>query len=534
MNRQLFTNTRILADHIWRRERIQIPVWILAVVGLSVAVAAMSPSLFPPGPEREMIAKTMENPAMISMLGPGYGLDNYHLGAIMAHQMLLFTALAAAVMNIMLTIRHTRRDEELGRVEVIRSLPVGQLSNAAAVMVVAAITNLILGLGVAVGLAVLGLEGMDWSGSLTYGAVLTVTGIFFAAASLFFAQLTETARTASGYSFAFLGLAYLLRAVGDISSEPLSLISPLGLVLRAQVYVNNYWWPIWVTLTAAFLVAAAALKLNTLRDLEAGFIAAKPGRKYASPWLQSTLGLVLRLERTTIIGWAVGMLVLGASYGSIYGEVESFIQTSELYQQMLPSVVGYSLLDQFTAMLLSVMSMIAAVPALLVVFKLRGEERANRTEHLLARAVSRSRLMGSFVGTALLTAVLMQVLSVLGLWAAASAVVENPFNLGEITAAALAYVPLIWILIGTGAALIGLAPKRAGLAWLYLGYTFFVMFIGKMLQLPAWLEKLTPWGYIPNVPLEPLKTGVLLLTLLTAAVLIGLGFYGYRKRDLYG
>lgn len=102
---------------------------------------------------------------MISMLGPGYGLDNYHLGAIMAHQMLLFTALAAAVMNIMLTIRHTRRDEELGRVEVIRSLPVGQLSNAAAVMVVAAITNLILGLGVAVGLAVLGLEGMDWSGS---------------------------------------------------------------------------------------------------------------------------------------------------------------------------------------------------------------------------------------------------------------------------------------------------------------------------------------------------------------------------------
>ena len=44
-------------------------------------------------------------------------------------------------------------------------------------------------------------------------------------------------------------------------------------------------------------------------------------------------------------------------------------------------------------------------------FKLRGEERANRTEHLLARAVSYlPALMGSFVGTALLTTVLMQVL----------------------------------------------------------------------------------------------------------------------------
>ena len=100
-----------------------------------------------------------------------YGLDNYHLGAIMAHQMLLFTALAAAVMNIMLTIRHTRRDEELGRVG--DPLPAG----GPAVQ-----CGRCHGGGsdyqpdfrprVAVGLAVLGLEyGLERI--LTYGAVLT-------------------------------------------------------------------------------------------------------------------------------------------------------------------------------------------------------------------------------------------------------------------------------------------------------------------------------------------------------------------------
>lgn len=71
----------------------------------------------------------------------------------------------------------------------------------------------------------------------------------FAAATVLIAQLTETARGALGFSFAFLALSYLLRAVGDVGTELLSLVSPpLGLVLRAQIYVNNYWWPISILL----------------------------------------------------------------------------------------------------------------------------------------------------------------------------------------------------------------------------------------------------------------------------------------------
>ena len=300
-------------------------------------------------------------------------------------------------MNITLTNRHTRRDEESGRIEVIRSLPVGRLSNAASVLLVLSLTNLALGLIMALGLGVLGLEGMDWAGSFLYGAVLAVTGIFFAAATLFFAQLTETSRAAMGFSYGFLGAAYLLRAVGDIGTEALSYISPLGLVLRAQVYVRNFWWPVLIVLAAAGVIAVLALRLNTVRDLEAGFVAAKPGRRNASRLLQSPFGLALRLEKTTIIGWAVAMLVLGMSYGSVFADVEDFVQTTELYQQILPSVAGFSANDLFLAMLLSVMSMVGAIPSLLVMLKLRAEERANRTEHLLARAVSRPQLLASFL-----------------------------------------------------------------------------------------------------------------------------------------
>ncbi len=535
MSRQLFHNTRLLAGLILRRDRVQIPVWVISIVLFSIGVAMSFPSLYPAGPERQIIAQTLENPAMISMLGPGYGLDNYHIGAITAHQMLLMTAVVVAIMNILLTIRHTRRDEENGRIEVIRSLPVGRLSTAVATMLVLVMTNISLGLMTGVGLGLLGLEGMEWAGSILYGAVLAAVGIFFAAVTLFFAQLTETSRAALGYAFGFLGAAYLVRAVGDISSEVLARISPLGLVLRAQVYVQNYWWPIGIVLLLAVFVTIAALRLNTTRDLQAGLIPAKPGRSQASPFLQSPLGLLLRLEKTTIIGWAVGMLILGASYGSVFRDVDSFFQTSDLYQQILPRIEGFSLTDQFVAMLLSILSMMAAIPALLVLLKLRSEERANRTEHLLARAVSRTKLMGSFLLVAVLVALIMQVLSILGLWSAAAMSVNgDPFPLGETLKAGMVYVPVVWILLGLVAALIGFFPKSASAIWAYLSYTFFTVYFGGLLQLPSWMAKLSPWGHIPNIPLEPVKGGTVVILLLVAVILMGLGFYGYNQRDIHG
>ena len=66
---------------IWRRDRVRIPVWIVSLVAITLAVAISFPELYPPGPERDMLATTLKNPAMTAMLGPGYGLDNYHIGA---------------------------------------------------------------------------------------------------------------------------------------------------------------------------------------------------------------------------------------------------------------------------------------------------------------------------------------------------------------------------------------------------------------------------------------------------------------------
>ena len=117
---------------------------------------------------------------------------------------------------------------------------------------------------------------------------------------------------------------YIVRGIGDIGNGILSYFSPLGLITRSEVYVNNYWWPVFVLLLASGLVFVLSLYLNSIRDLGSGFISTKPGKIYASRYLSSPLGLALRLEQNSIIAWTIGMLVLGVAYGSLLGELEGF------------------------------------------------------------------------------------------------------------------------------------------------------------------------------------------------------------------
>lgn len=530
MLKGMFTGISKINAFTWRRERINVPVWILSLLSLTFFVALTFPHIYP-AEQRQVLAETMKNPAITAMFGIGYGLDNYHYGAIMGHQMSLFTALGAAIMSILLVNRHTRGDEEEGRTEVVGSCPVGRLSGLGATLAVACAANILLALATGIGLYALGLEGIDLPGSLLYGALIGVTGIFFAASTALFAQITATPRGTLSFSFAYLGISYLLRAIGDVSSETLSMLSPLGWVLRSQVYVNNYWWPIFLTLGAAILVGALAFYLNSMRDMGAGFIHARRGRTHAPASLRSPLGLGLRLQRGVFIAWAIGMYVLGASYGSVLGDIDAFFTDNEMMLKMIPGGPA-ALSEQYIAMIMAALALMSTIPALFMILKIRDEEKKNRAEHLLVRAVPRPAIMLSFLGISVVTGFAVLMLGATGLWSAGLAVLDEPLAFGPIFSAVLAYYPAILGLIGLAAVLVGVAPKAASLIWYYLGYTFITAYFGNLLQLPEWMRKLTSFGFVPQVPVESM--GPVAATGLTAVALglMAIGVIEYSKRDM--
>lgn len=413
MGGQEFHQTGRIIKFILRRDRIRIPLWLGALFLLTLMTASAFTGLYQSPAEQQAMAETMKNPAMVAMVGPGYGLDNYTEGPMMAHQMLLFTAITVAIMNILLVTRHTRADEEEGRIELIRSFPVGRLSHMSATLIAMLCTNLLFVFAIGFGLTALGIESVDLLGSFTYGAAIGATGIFFAAVTLLFAQLSESSRGTIGFSFAILLVAYFIRAVGDVSNETLSMLSPLGWVLRTKAFVTNEWWPIVLTVGMSLIVLIVAMYLNAIRDIEAGFLPAKPGKKHASRFLRSTMGLPFRLQRTGIIAWAIGLYMLGVSYGSVLGDLEAFLANSEMMREMLQPVEGFSLTEQYITMLMSILAMMSTIPTLLFLLKLKGEEKRNRTEHLYSLALSRSRVLGSYFAIALASSIAMLFLAVL-------------------------------------------------------------------------------------------------------------------------
>jgi ABC-2 type transport system permease protein len=522
--------TAFLSKFIFRLDRLRIPIWVLALTFFTLIVPAALEGLYSSQQERDAMAQTMANPAMTAMTGPA-DLSNYTIGVMTAHQMLLMTAVVTGLMSILLVTRHTRADEEDGRLELLRSLPVGRLSylNASLLVVSAACIGLAVINGF--GLYALGIESMNLEGSLLYGAALGATGLFFAGVTAVFAQASDSSRGTIGYSISFLLLSYLFRAITDISNESLSWLSPLAWVTKAEVFDSNNWRPIILMVAAAMVLFAAANYLNAVRDLDRGFLPSKPGKKYASRFLQSPIGLALRLQRTGIISWAIGMFVLGASYGSVLGDLESFFDT-EAMKQLLKPAEGVTIVEQFIPMLMIVISLLATVPPVMAMNKLRGEEKKERVIHLLSRAVSRSRLLGSYFVISVLNGLLMISLAALGLWSAGDAVVEGGLSFSMIFEAALSYYPAMLVMISLAVFLIGFLPRFTGFIWLYVLYSFIVLYLGGLFQFSDWIGSLSPFGHVPQMPAEEFSFVPLLLLCLAAAGLAIAGFIGFNRRDV--
>ena len=485
---------------------------------------------------RQAMADVMNNPAMVAMVGPIIGEDNFTVGAMYTTMMLVFTALAIIVMNIMFVVRHTRADEERGRYEVLRSLPVGRLSGLAATLISAVIVNAALGLLTGILLFVAGDYSMSFSGSMLWGALLTSVGIVFAAIAALFSQLCSNSRSAMGYSFAVMGVFYMMRAIGDVSVPVLSMISPIGIIIFAEAWVSNNWWVVPLTLLFAIPPTLLAFRVNLKRDIDQGIIPDKQGRASAGKLLRTPFGLSLRLLKVSLIVGLVTIFCIAAAYGAVMGDVDGFIESNEFYQALLSVAEGVPSAMLFAGMINFIMGMMALIPVLLYVLRARGEEKDSRAELILAGAVCRKKYLGSYVIIGFVSSVLLQLLTAFGLWSVAASVLPSPedFPLSDVLIANLLFLPAIWVVVGLTVFLIGFIPKLTSLIWLAYGFVFFMGMFGRMDFLPTWVQRMTPFHFIPEHPIQDITVLPLIVLVVIAICFTAAGFVGYSRRDITG
>lgn len=535
MNEQLFfKGTLHLTKIILRQQRVKMFAWIVGLVVVTLAAAYSYPTVYTDDASKQAFALTMENPAMVAMLGPGYELEDYFVtvGTEFAGKMLLFSIITIAVMNILLVGSSTRIDEEAGRIEVIRSLPVGRLAYLAASSIVVVTANVLIGLLISLGLALFNIDGISFESSLLYGCILGSGGLIFASITALLAQVSDTSRGTTGLSFGVLIIAYLVRAVGDVSHEGLSLFSPLGWLVRTNVFIDNEWWPVITSCIGAIIFSIIAFYLNSIRDLDSGFLPTIKGRTHASAFLQTTFGLTFRLQSIKIIAWFIGIFAFGASFGSVLGDMETYFQDIEIIEMVLSQTGNLSMANQFLSFIMSIMTLISSIPVIMTVLKLKSEEHNHRTENLYSRAVSRNSVLGSYIILAIMESIILQILFALGLWIASVATAGDILSFTTTMKSAIIYLPAIWVMVGLAVLLHGLVPKLTSFIWLYVTFCFVVVYLGGLLKFPKWLMNLSIFEIVPKIPGEEMEFLPILILTIVAIIFIILGFIGYNKRDV--
>jgi ABC-2 type transport system permease protein len=526
------TGTGKLVRFNLRRDRIRIPVWVAAVGMVMVSAPATYVGLYPTAEDRmNQGAVIAGNPAMKALTGPGYGLENYTYGAMMANEYLGFMLVFVALMSVFVVVRHTRTEEETGRAELVRASVVGRHAHLAAALLTAAIASLALGRLVALGMGASGVETVDWPGSLLFGATFTVTGLVFAAVAAITAQITPFGRAASGMAGALVGVAYAGRGIGDMGDGTLSWLSPIGWAQQTRAYVDNRWWPVLLALAVTAVLAAVAYALSDRRDEGAGLRPERRGAVAGSRLLGTPQGFAWRLHRSSVLWWGVAMLVAGLTYGSAVDLMEQY-SGNEAIQQMTASVGGATITESWLSIIIAILAIVCTIFSVIAALRPRREETSGRAESVLATGISRTRWLASHMVIATAGGVGLLLVSGVGLGVGAAASTGDEQYAGDVLVATLAYAPALWATTGLAALVFGLLPRAIGLAWALLVWATVMIYFGGLLRLPQWMINLSPYMHIPRMPAADFTALPLVILTLVAAALVTAGLLGFRRRDL--
>ncbi|GAB3430749.1 ABC transporter permease [Flindersiella endophytica] len=514
-----------------RRDRIVLPVWILIFAGIAVGSAEASIELFPTEQSRVTAAEAVNNaPALVALYGKVYDVTS--LGAVSLIKMIALYALFLGMLAVFTVTRHTRSEEEAGRLELVGAGIVGRYAALTAALVVSFGTILLIGVLVALGLIGVGLPA---SGSLAFGLMWVGVACSYASVAAVAAQITENARASNGVAAAFMGLAFVLRAVGETSGPGwLAWVSPSGWGVQVRPFAGDRFWVLLLPLFFVIVLVGGAYVLATRRDLGAGLIRPRPGPARLARWLRGPLALAWRLQRATLLAWTLGFAFGGVIIGTIAADFGDMLEGNETFRDIVVQMGGaQGMTDAFFAAFLGLMGVLASAYGVQASLRLRSEESNQYAEAVLGASVARWRwalahLAIAFAGTAWIVVVL-----------GATAGLVHGGQTGDlagaferVAGAALVQVPAAWVLVGIVAVLFGVAPRWTPLAWVLLVFFLLLGEFGSLFELNQAVLDLSPYAHVPKLPGGQLSVQPLIwLTAITAA-LTTIGVAGFRRRDI--
>ncbi|QIG39269.1 polyketide antibiotic transporter [Microbacterium sp. 4R-513] len=529
----------LLAQRL-RRDWLQLTLWILGTVALAFAgLGGVTQSYGTEQDRLGILAAVMANPVILLFRGLPSGPET---NAFVVFLLFPWLAILAAFMSAFLAVRHTRGDEEAGRLELVVATPAGRWIPTIATLIHGTLANVVLGILVALSFLA---GGAPAEGSWLVGTATAAVGLVFLGLGMLSSQLMRTSRGANSLTVWILLITFVLAGIGNalgtpsddltrIDSSWLTWTSPFGWAENTRAYDENLWWPVLLCVGAFVVLAAGALALQAVRDLGESIVAERLGRASARPGLSSTTALVTRLSAPSTIGWMVGALLTGALSTSLGGVVDQLGGENPAIADVLKSLSSEGdLLQAVVVVFFTMVGLLAACAAVQTVARARQEEAHGTAEPVLATPVQRVRWLADFLGIGFAAIVLTCAAGFGGAALGAAGVDDANDLLRSAAIAAAGQIVAATVFLALTALIFTIAPRLTiPLGWTLVVVAIVVGLFGPLLGFSDWLTNLSPFSVAPQVDGDTVDVRGLWWLLLTIVVGGGASVALMRRREL--
>jgi ABC-2 type transport system permease protein len=502
-------------------------VWIAIVVFLIAYVGVFYKSTFDTQEKLDEFAAVGSSPGMVAMVGKISSMAT--IGGAVWTKIWMFAALTLGIGMVFQVTKGARADEENGRTEVFRSRPFGIHSTLASVVGGALILCAVIGLFTA--LVSIGLKldppGTGVTGSIIFGLSVTAMGWLGVGIGALTNQLSASASLANSSGSIIILAFYCMRMIGDMgSNDTLAWLSPVGWGEKMAPWAQNRGWLIIpvILLTAALI--AVAFVIESRRDYGSGVLQEKKGKSEATPLMQRSWGLILRLYKGSIIGWTIGIVIAGLMFGSVANSMLDLLADADV-----PMLQGTGI-EALMGLLLCMIGLVSVVLPMMIMTGLRSDEAKGLLEAQLAGGISRGRMViERFIVGTVMTALLL-LLGGASFGLSYGAVANDMSYAGRLAIDALIYLPGIMAITSVVALLFGLIPQATiPVTWFIYGMMYFAVLLSDALKLPQWVLNIIPFIGTPRIPYQDFNASV--FGYLAAVILfVVIGMIGLRKRDI--
>lgn len=515
---------------ILRRDRVILPVWMLVVVGTVLQWIATAATVYPDDAARQArLQEVASTPMFLLFQGRLLGSD---LGAILVQRAAPVALMVAALGAALLVARHTRAEEQAGRLELLRSTVVGRHAPLTAVLVVMLACGLVTG---AVCAAALTGAGFPVAGSVSFGLVVA-SGIWVTAATTsVLVQLTASARAAAIAAFGLHYLGHLVRGIGAMGGAGTAWLlwsTPSGWLESARPYAGERWDVFALVAGWTALLVLVAYLLDARRDLGAGALPARQGPSEAAPRLRGPVGLAWRLQRTMLVVWVAAAVAFGAALGAVGAEAMTEYARSPWVLEFAAAIGAETPAEALFTYVVGAMAIVVGMYAVMATLWLRAEETRGGAETVLAAPVTRTRWLAAHAGLAVGGTLLILLGLGAGLGLGSGLAQGDPADVMRMLGLTVRYAPATWVIAGVVVAAFGLLPRAAViLGWAGLAVGVAAEVAVKAAAAPDWVFRaLSPFAHVsPAYGPTPMSYAVVTLV---AAALLALGAVAFRRRDL--